>query len=74
LEQAIERDEAGASMEDAVEASPQFAAPPRRGSSAIRLEIVVEPPDQCAYAFLRGGGARELASPEEVEIQRVAPV
>ena len=53
-EQAIERDEAGASTEDAVEAGPQFTAPPCRGFGAIRLEVIVEPPDQRAHAFLRG--------------------
>jgi hypothetical protein len=54
LEQAIERDEAGASAKDASEARPQFAAPPCGGFGAIRLEVSVEPPDQCAHALLRG--------------------
>ena len=52
-EQAIERDEAGASMEDAVEACAQFATAPRGGGGAIRLEVVVEAPDQRARALLR---------------------
>ena len=54
LEQAIERDEAGASAEDAVESGPQIAAPACGGFGAIRLEVIVEPPDQRAHAFLRG--------------------
>jgi hypothetical protein len=52
-EQAVERDEAGASMEDTVEAGTQFATAPRGRTGAIRLEIIVEPPDQRAYALLR---------------------
>ena len=42
-EQAIERDEAGASTEDAVEAGTQCATAPRSGCRAIRLEIIIEP-------------------------------
>ena len=53
-EQAVERDEAGASMEDAVEAGTQFATAPRSGCGAIHLEIIIEPPDQRAHALLRG--------------------
>ena len=53
-EQAIERDEAGAAAEDAVEAGTQFAAASRGRVGAIRLEISVEPPDQRAHALLRG--------------------
>ena len=53
-EQAIERDEAGASMEDAVETGTQLATAPRRGGSAIHLEVIIEPPDECAHALLRG--------------------
>src|SRR5512133_2383111 len=45
LEQAIERDEAGASPEDALEAGTQFATAPCGGFGAIRLEVSVEPPD-----------------------------
>src|SRR5712675_2272714 len=37
-EQAIQRDEAGASMEDALEAGTQLATAPRGGVGAIRLE------------------------------------
>ena len=54
LEQAIERDEAGASTEDALEAGTQFATAPCGGFRAIRLEVIVEPPDQRAHALLRG--------------------
>ena len=50
-EQAIERDEAGAPMEDAIEAGTQFAAAPRRGFGAIRLEVIVKPPDQRTHAL-----------------------
>ena len=53
-EQAIERDEAGASMEDAVETGTQCATAPRSGCRAIHLEIIIEPPDQCAHPLLRG--------------------
>ena len=52
-EQAIERDEAGAPMEDAIEAGTQFATAPRGGFGAIHLEIMVEPPDQRPHALLR---------------------
>ena len=34
--------------------STQFAAAPRRGFGAIRLEIVVEPPDQRTHALRCG--------------------
>ena len=54
LEQAIERNEAGASTEDALEAGTQFATAPCGGFGAIRLEVIVEPPDQRAHALLRG--------------------
>ena len=50
-QQAVERYEAGASVEDTVEAGTQFATASRSGSGAIRLEIIVEPPDQCAHAL-----------------------
>ena len=53
-QQAVECGEAGASVEDAVEAGTHFAAASRTGSGAIRLEIGVEPPDQRAHALLRG--------------------
>ena len=53
-EQAIERDEAGAPMEDAIEAGTQFAAAPRGGFGAIRLEVIVKPPDQRTHALLCG--------------------
>jgi hypothetical protein len=53
-QQAVECGEAGASVEDAVEAGTQFATASRTGSGAIRLEIVVEAPDQRAHALLRG--------------------
>ena len=53
-EQAIQRDEAGASMEDALEAGTQLATAPRGGVGAIRLEIIVEAPDQRAHALLSG--------------------
>ena len=39
LEQPIERDEAGASPEDAVKAGTQFATAPCGGFGAIRLEL-----------------------------------
>jgi len=41
LEQTIERDEAGASPEDAVEASPQFATAPCGGFGAIRCSATI---------------------------------
>src|SRR5512146_1207288 len=53
-QQAVERYEAGASVEDTVEAGTQFATASRSGSGAIRLEIIVEAPDQRAHALLRG--------------------
>jgi len=53
---AIERDEAGASTEDVVEAGTQFALAPRGGVGAVRLEVMVEPPDQRAHALLCGAG------------------
>jgi hypothetical protein len=53
-EQTVERDEAGASMEDAVEAGTQCATASRSGCRAIHLEIIIEPPDECAYALLCG--------------------
>jgi hypothetical protein len=54
LQQAIERDEAGAATEDAIEPSAHLAAPPRGWCHAIGLQISVEPPDQRADALLRG--------------------
>jgi hypothetical protein len=54
LEQTIERDEAGASAEDALEPGKQFATALCGGFAAIRLEVSIEPPDQRADAFLRG--------------------
>ena len=54
LQQAVQRGEAGAPAEDAVEAGTQLTTAPRRGFGAIRLEIGVEPPDQRAHALLRG--------------------
>ena len=54
LEQAIERDEAGASAKDALEAGTHFATTPCGGFGTIRFEVIVEPPDQRANAFLRG--------------------
>ena len=53
-EQAIERDETGASTEDALEAGTQFATASRGRSGAIRLEIIIEAPDQRTHAQLRG--------------------
>src|SRR5712675_1182163 len=42
------------SMEDALEAGTQLATAPRGGVGAIRLEIIVEAPDQHAHALLSG--------------------
>jgi hypothetical protein len=44
LEQAVEHDEAGLALEDAVEAGAQFGTPARRGIALVGLEVGVEPP------------------------------
>ena len=53
LQKAIERDEAGAAAEDAIEACAHLAAPPRGWRRTIRFEIGVELPDQRADTLLR---------------------
>jgi hypothetical protein len=53
-QQAIERNEAGAVAEDAIEARVHLTAPPQGRRRAIRFEIGVELPDQRTDALLRG--------------------
>src|SRR3954470_1431949 len=54
LQQAVERDEAGAALEDAVEAGAQLAAPAWCRRRPVGLEVGVEPPDQAAHVLLGG--------------------
>src|SRR5207253_6204273 len=53
-EQAVERDEAGLALEDAVEPRPQCGLALFGGSATIGLEITVEVPDQLANGGLGG--------------------
>ena len=50
--QPVERGKAGAAPEDPIEAGTQDGSAFRTGISAIALEVVVEVPDQAAYALL----------------------
>ena len=53
LQQTIERDEAGAATEDAIEPGTHLAAPLRGRRRTVGLQISVEPPDERADALLR---------------------
>ena len=52
-QQAIERNEAGAATEDAIEAGTHLAAASGGRRRAIGLQVGVKLPDQCADALLR---------------------
>ena len=54
LQQAVEGGEAGAPLEDAVEARPQLAAPAWRRLEPVGLQVGIEPPDQPADMLLGG--------------------
>ena len=53
-EQAVERGEAGAAAEDAVEPGAQLGLRRGVGIGAVGLEVGVEPPDQAAHCCLGG--------------------
>ena len=53
-EQSVEHDEAGAALEDAVEAGAQLGPTTPTGLAPVRLQVGVEPPDQVADARLGG--------------------
>jgi hypothetical protein len=52
-QQAIQRDEAGAAAEDAVEAGAKLSAAAGCGVETVRFQIGIEPPDQRADTLLR---------------------
>src|SRR3954462_8667432 len=54
LQQAVEHDEAGAALEDAVGAGAQLAAPAWRRRRPVGLEVGVKPPDQPPHVLLGG--------------------
>ena len=54
LQQAIERDEASAATEDAIEPGAHLAASPSGRRRTVGFQIGVEPPNQCADPLLRG--------------------
>src|SRR3954466_16378466 len=54
LQQAVEHDEAGAALEDAIEAGAQLAAPAWCRRRPVGREVGVEPPDQPAHVLLGG--------------------
>jgi hypothetical protein len=53
-EQAVEGNETGAALEDAMEAGAQGGPALRRGIGLIHFEVTVEAPDQVAEALLGG--------------------
>src|SRR6478672_3142709 len=54
LEQSVEHDEAGAALEDPVEACAQLGPAAPAGLTSVRLHVGVVPPDQVADARLGG--------------------
>ena len=54
VEQSVEHDEAGAALEDAVEAGAQLGPAAPTGLTAVGLQVGVEPPDELAHVCLGG--------------------